>query len=411
MNNDLVTLAMNGGTFRQQGYAQEYFGKSLRDVRESDIQVIIDQKYEESLTLEFKAIASLEHPAELGKEISAFSNSSGGLLIVGLSEREENGGKSRIAARIDWNPKKAYTKEWFSQKIIAGIQPHINDLDFISMQSDNGAGNIFIVDVPASAYSPHMSCCDDHQYYERIGARSVPMEHYQVDYHFGRRLRPDLIPQVSIEDCIGPRTFKLAFRIRNDGRALAKWPFMKVEFFGCPIDDVGIELRTHEKFFNSDYSSNRPFVQFMSSEVAIYSSSTMDLFNAYPFTTQERFVIRVSVSGENVVSKTFYGFIYVPDALMKLKAGQKIIKLELISEERPEDIVDHFTKIASSIPIEEFNRDKIKRRQSFIWLFKAALFPQESDEEIDKRVDRNYEPEDASNPDNHSSEEDTSQVL
>jgi hypothetical protein len=375
-----------------RGYSHEFFNKPLRDVTESDIQTIIYREYEESLTLEFKAIATLEKPADISKEISAFANSSGGLVIVGLSEKDVNGGKSKIATRIDWNTKKAYTKEWFSQKIIANIQPHINNLDFISMKSNDGTSNIFIIDVPSSPYSPHMSCCDDHQYYERIGARSVPMEHYQVDYHFGRRLRPDLIPQIFIENVpAGIPKIKVIFKVRNDGRALAKWPLVKAEFYGCQIDSKYIEPKTNENFVQSGCTFKTPFVQFISSEIAIYSNTGIDLFIIYPIITQERIVIKVSVCGENVVTKRYFGFIYIPGILEKLKNSYMPIELEMFAEERGEDMASHILNIAPTIPSEELTIDKKKLRAGFVWQLFSALNSDKSDEEIDAKFDELFD--------------------
>ena len=57
-----------------------------------DIQRLIDQEVEENIHLDYKASGSLSQEDrkknELTKDISAFANSDGGIIVYGVSEKE-----------------------------------------------------------------------------------------------------------------------------------------------------------------------------------------------------------------------------------------------------------------------------------------------------------------------------------
>ena len=67
-------------------------------------QMIVD-KVEESLTLEYKRAAALDKKddkkkAELTKDVSAFANSSGGVLVYGIAEPQDRT-KRQFPERLD----------------------------------------------------------------------------------------------------------------------------------------------------------------------------------------------------------------------------------------------------------------------------------------------------------------------
>ncbi|MEZ5782757.1 MAG: ATP-binding protein, partial [Rhizobiaceae bacterium] len=77
---------------------------NLDDVVEADLQELIDSAVPESLTLEFKRDMYAGNEAgrkEFLKDLSSFTNSSGGHLILGMDE--DQGYASAIAA-IKGNP-------------------------------------------------------------------------------------------------------------------------------------------------------------------------------------------------------------------------------------------------------------------------------------------------------------------
>jgi len=68
-----------------------------------DIQKLIENKIEESLTLEYKRELSRNNK-EIAKDISAFANTSGGVIIYGIEE------KGHIPISKSWIETKNYQK-------------------------------------------------------------------------------------------------------------------------------------------------------------------------------------------------------------------------------------------------------------------------------------------------------------
>jgi predicted HTH transcriptional regulator len=74
---------------------------------------LIANKVEENSELEYKAATALQREdkkiTEATKDVSAFANSNGGVLIYGISENQAN---KHLPGNIDLVDRKAITKEW-----------------------------------------------------------------------------------------------------------------------------------------------------------------------------------------------------------------------------------------------------------------------------------------------------------
>lgn len=159
-----------------------------------DIQSLIENKIEESLSLEYKRELD-QHNTEIAKDISAFANTSGGAIIYGI---DESGG---VPTSIIWIKAKN-TKERIENIILTNIQPRIKDvmIDPI-LNPDTSSQAIFVVNVPESPDAPHMA---NHRYYRRYNFQSSPMDDYEVkDAIFRKGLRKSLYFEMSnnIELC------------------------------------------------------------------------------------------------------------------------------------------------------------------------------------------------------------------
>lgn len=123
--------------------------------------------------------------AEIAKDVSAFANSDGGIILYGIEEQEH---KAHALSYIDGN---TYTKEWLEQVIQDNIQRRIEGLKIFPIR-DNGdiTKSIYIVKIPRSSNTPHMSA--DKCYYKRNNFRSVKMEEYEVRDLFYRESTPNL---------------------------------------------------------------------------------------------------------------------------------------------------------------------------------------------------------------------------
>lgn len=139
--------------------------------------------------LYFKAAGALskddKKKAEIAKDVSAFANSDGGIILYGIEEQEH---KAHALSYIDGN---TYTKEWLEQVIQDNIQRRIEGLKIFPIR-DNGdiTKSIYIVKIPRSSNTPHMSA--DKCYYKRNNFRSVKMEEYEVRDLFYRESTPNL---------------------------------------------------------------------------------------------------------------------------------------------------------------------------------------------------------------------------
>jgi len=93
------------------------------DKRE-DLELLIQQQVQESLHLDYKRSASLSKSGqkEIPKDVSAFANSDGGMIIYGIEEL------GHLPIRIDDGASNSIiTREWIEQAILSNISPRIEE--------------------------------------------------------------------------------------------------------------------------------------------------------------------------------------------------------------------------------------------------------------------------------------------
>jgi hypothetical protein len=134
----------------------------------------------ESLSLEYKDSRVLENKVyqqgELFKDVSAFANSAGGILIFGMRES----GHLPIGTDDGVDPSKI-KREWLENILMANIEPKIEGLCVkpILLRS-KGTGNVaYVLEIPqAKSRGPHQG--PEHKYYKRYNFKAEPMEDYEV---------------------------------------------------------------------------------------------------------------------------------------------------------------------------------------------------------------------------------------
>lgn len=166
---------------------------SLKEYTISDIEQLIQDEVEENIHLDYKRCGSLSKEdkkrTEIAKDVSAFANSDGGIIVYGLAEVEN---KPESLSFIDGN---IYTKEWL-ENVINLIQPRIHGIEIFPIRKDEDLEKtIYVVKIPRSASAPHMSL--DKRFYRRYNFMSVPMEEYEVKDLYFRKA----IPELSIDSC------------------------------------------------------------------------------------------------------------------------------------------------------------------------------------------------------------------
>lgn len=151
---------------------------------EKDILDLIENEIEESIYLEFKAGAALGRSdnkrKEISKDVSAFANSDGGVIIYGLNE------KNHIAHSLSFVDGNEFTKEWLEQIISSSIQRKISDLKIVPVRFENNIEKtVYIVKIPKSFETPHM--CKENRFYRRYNFESVQMEEYEIRELYNRK--------------------------------------------------------------------------------------------------------------------------------------------------------------------------------------------------------------------------------
>jgi hypothetical protein len=154
-----------------------------------DLENMIFNKAEESINLDFKSSGSLDKAEnkkiEITKDVSAFANSDGGVIIYGIKE------SNHVADEFSFINGDEFTKEWLEQVINSGIQQKIEDLKICPVRrAGNIKETIYVVEIPESTNSPHMA--KDKRYYKRYNFESVPMEEYEVRRLFHKENRTNI---------------------------------------------------------------------------------------------------------------------------------------------------------------------------------------------------------------------------
>lgn len=113
---------------------------------------LIQDQIEESNVLDYKAADALAKTDgkknEISKDVSAFANSNGGVIIYGIKEFDEKS-KAHLPEKIDPVSRVDISKEWLEQVISTKIQPKIEGIEIIPVtvnEEDNTV--VYVVEIP-----------------------------------------------------------------------------------------------------------------------------------------------------------------------------------------------------------------------------------------------------------------------
>lgn len=163
------------------------FFYELNDYTIGDVNSLIANEVEEDIHLDYKASGALDKAdnkrTEITKDVSAFANSDGGIIIYGIKEKDH---RPQEVTPVDG---RVYTKEWL-ENIIQLIQPRIDGVIIYPIRVNDLEESIYIVKIPRSISAPHMA--RDKRYYKRFNFKSEPMEDYEVKDLYNRVSAPKL---------------------------------------------------------------------------------------------------------------------------------------------------------------------------------------------------------------------------
>ena len=200
--------------------------KELHKLDSYDFETIksfIENDIEESIHIEFKSAGALSkkdgQKKEVSKDVSAFANSDGGIIIYGIEEKNH---KAHSFSFIDGNE---FTKEWLEQIISSTVNRNIPELKIFPIRNNGIISNtIYVVQIPSSLDAPHMS--RDKKYYKRFNFESVPMEEYEVRQLYGRKvmsklvLDQSLISKLEVDEESEEYEYSLEVDVHNEGEKM-----------------------------------------------------------------------------------------------------------------------------------------------------------------------------------------------
>jgi hypothetical protein len=192
---------------------------------ESAVIALISGQVQESLSLEYKSCDSLKPSdnkarSEIGKDVSSFANSAGGVLIYGVIEYNNH-----LPEKLDTGYDPAViTREWLENIITSTIHPRINGVIITQVQLSTASPGrvLYVVDIPQSDTAHQAS---EFKYYKRHNFKSQPMEDYEVRDVMNRATAPDLQIHVRRVPCPadGAGNGRLQLGLVNRGKVIAKY--------------------------------------------------------------------------------------------------------------------------------------------------------------------------------------------
>src|SRR6266446_4502698 len=127
----------------------------------SDIEQMIRDQVQENIHLDYKDSRALRKGArdDFAKDVSAFGNSDGGVLIYGVQE------KDHLPTTIDQGVADSeVSREWIESAIMTGINPRVEDVRIVPIPTSPGR-SLYVIEVQKSFRGPHQA--SDKRYYKR----------------------------------------------------------------------------------------------------------------------------------------------------------------------------------------------------------------------------------------------------
>lgn len=160
------------------------FIKHVSQLTYLDIEDLVNvRKEREGYNLDFKKEIGNPDKAkkELAKDISAFANSSGGYLIIGIDNVYTICGTDKLIQNKPFD-------EWINQVLNSNVEPHIFYFDPKIIEIPNSEKIIVVIHIPESTKKPHI-VTELNNYNIRINDSSKSANHSQIRemFEFSKR--------------------------------------------------------------------------------------------------------------------------------------------------------------------------------------------------------------------------------
>ncbi|MEP7352419.1 MAG: ATP-binding protein [Acidobacteriota bacterium] len=141
----------------------------------SDVEQLIAAKIPEDLHLDYKSGRPTnpnQFKDDIAKDVSAFANSDGGSIIIGVRELDD------LPSEIDGVDVAKFSRESLGQVIASKVRPPVPGLRVSTLTGSNGT-TVLVVNVPKSEQAPHQG--PDHKYYRRYEYHNQPLAHHEIE--------------------------------------------------------------------------------------------------------------------------------------------------------------------------------------------------------------------------------------
>jgi hypothetical protein len=156
-----------------------------------ELRNLIINQVEENIHLDYKSADSLQKSdgkkKEIAKDVSAFANSDGGVIIYGIKEFDELE-KRHLPEAITPINREIITKEWLEQVINSNITPRMDGIIIQPISVDSNSNDVVYVVYIKKSNTAHQA--SDFRYYKRFNFESVAMYDYEIKDIMNRKKTP-----------------------------------------------------------------------------------------------------------------------------------------------------------------------------------------------------------------------------
>jgi len=159
------------------------------------VESLMSSRIQEDIHLDYKAAESLGSSdgkkGEISKDVSAFANADGGVIVYGVSEDPKD---RSLPGAIDPIDPRDFSTEWLEQVATSRVQPKIPGL--LITRVEVGPNQVlYVVQIPKGETAHQAS---DRKYHKRLGTTTEAMWDYEVRDVMNRKTTPKVRVELSI---------------------------------------------------------------------------------------------------------------------------------------------------------------------------------------------------------------------